>query len=51
MQSNKDITQAEISEQLNVTTRTVERNMKKLQENNIINRVGSYTEGYWEIVK
>jgi len=51
IQSNKDITQAEISEQLNVTTRTVERNMKKLQENNIINRVGSYTQGYWEIVK
>jgi len=51
IQSNKDITQAEISEQLNVTTRTVERNMKKLQENNIINRVGSYTQGYWEIVE
>ena len=51
IQSNKDITQAEISEQLNVTTRTVERNMKKLQENNIISRVGSYTQGYWEIVE
>lgn len=35
IQSNKDITQTEISEQLNVVTRTVERNMKQLQESNI----------------
>lgn len=48
---NKNITQAEISEQLNIVTRTVERNMKKLQENNIIIRVGSDTQGYWEKVE
>jgi len=50
IQSNKDITQAEISEQLNVTTRTVERNMKKLQENNIINRVASILIKGWPII-
>jgi ATP-dependent DNA helicase RecG len=48
---DKYITQAEISEKLNRTTRTVERNMKKLQEANIIIRVGSDTLGYWEIIE
>lgn len=48
IKSNKYITQAEISEQLSISTRTVERNMKKLQEGNIITRIGSYTQGYWE---
>ena len=41
----------EISKKLNITIRIVERNMKKLQEANIIVRVGSDTLGYWEIVK
>ena len=40
IQSDKNITQAEISQQLNISTRTVERNMKKLQDENIIIRVG-----------
>lgn len=51
IQNNKNITQVEISEKLNIDIRTVERNMKKLQESNIITRVGSYTQGYWEIVE
>jgi len=51
IQSDKNITQAEISQQLNISTRTVERNMKKLQEENIIIRVGSYTKGYWKLVE
>jgi predicted HTH transcriptional regulator len=51
IKSNKYITQAEISEQLSVSTRTVERNMKKLQEGDFITRVGSYTQGYWEILE
>lgn len=44
---NKYITQAEISEKVNKTVRTIERNMKKLQEENLIVRVGSNTAGYW----
>ncbi len=47
---NNYITQAEISIKLNKTTRTIERNMKKLQEENIIVRVGSDAAGYWKIV-
>ena len=50
IKSDKHITQAEISKKLNKTIRTVERNMKKLQEADIIVRVGSDTLGYWEVV-
>ena len=49
IQINGDITQIEIGEKLNITTRTVERNMKKLQDRNIITRVGSDTQGYWKV--
>ena len=49
IQINGDITQIEIGEQLNITTRTVGRNMKKLQDRNIITRVGSDTQGYWKV--
>lgn len=45
----KYITKAEISIKLNKTTRTIERNMKKLQEENIIVRVGSDVAGYWKM--
>ncbi|MEA4960073.1 RNA-binding domain-containing protein [Lutispora sp.] len=50
IKQNNYITQAEISIKLNKTTRTIERNMKKLQEENIIVRVGSDAAGYWKIV-
>ena len=46
---DKYITQAEISEKLNKNIRTIERNMKKLQEENLIVRVGSDTAGYWNV--
>ena len=48
---NKHITQSEIGIKLNKTTRTIERNMKILQDENIIARKGSDIAGYWEIVK
>ncbi|HEY5556618.1 MAG TPA: ATP-binding protein [Acetobacterium sp.] len=51
IEQNKHITQAEISEQLNKTVRTIERNMKKIQEAKVIVRLGSDTSGYWDIVK
>ena len=51
IEQNKHITQAEISEQLNRTVRTIERNMKKLQEAKVIVRLGSDTSGYWDVVK
>jgi predicted HTH transcriptional regulator len=49
IQSNKYITQLEMSEQLNKTVRTIQRNMRVLQENELIYRVGSDASGYWEL--
>lgn len=48
--NNKYITQAELSEKLNVNIRTIKRNFKELIDNNIIRRVGSNKKGYWEVL-
>lgn len=47
--SNPNVTMAEISAQLSVTKRTVERTVKRLRENNRIERVGGKRYGHWEI--
>ena len=39
--NNPNVTQKEIAEELNVTTMTVKRNIKKLKEKGIIDRVGA----------
>ena len=49
IESNPNVTMAEISVQLNVTKRTVERAVKRLRENNRIERVGGKRYGHWEI--
>ena len=49
IRNNRNITIAELSELVGVTTRTVERNLKKLQES-LLERIGSAKGGYW-IVK
>ena len=36
---------------IKVTTRTIEKNLSKLKENGIIERVGSTKSGYWKIIK
>lgn len=48
--NNKYITQNDIAKKLNVNVRTIKRNFKVLIENNIIQRVGSDKNGYWEII-
>jgi len=45
------VTQSELSKQLNKSVRTIERNMKTLQEAKIIARIGSNTTGYWEVLQ
>jgi predicted HTH transcriptional regulator len=42
-------TQLAISETLSVSRITVAREIKKLQENKIIKRIGSDKNGYWEM--
>lgn len=48
--NNKNITQKEISVELNTTKRTIERNMMILKEMNLIERIGSRKSGYWKVV-
>ena len=46
---NKNITQKEMSEELNITKRTIERNIMILKETNLVERIGSRKSGYWKI--
>ena len=47
---NSKITIEQLSEDTGVTARSIERNLKKLQEDNKVKRVGSAKGGYWEVV-
>ena len=49
--NNPNITQSEIAEKLNITKVTVNRNINKLKEKNIIKRIGANKNGHWEIIK
>lgn len=51
IEKNSHITQKELSNSIDKAPRTIQRNMKKLQDLNIIQRVGSSTKGYWKIIK
>ena len=51
IKSNKYITQKEMANKINTTTRTIERNINTLQEKGIIRRVGADKNGFWEIIK
>ncbi|MEA1891285.1 MAG: Fic family protein [Campylobacterota bacterium] len=47
---NRDITILELSAQLNVTDKTIKRDIAKLKDENKLIRVGSLKSGHWEIV-
>ena len=49
IKQNKYITQDEMAELLSKNIRTIERNIKKLQSENFIERIGSNRDGHWEI--
>lgn len=50
LKKNNFATEKEITEKFTVTTRTIERDLAKLQDNGILERAGSKRDGYW-IVK
>jgi ATP-dependent DNA helicase RecG len=50
IKSDTTITIERLAKRTGVTTRAVERNLKKLQEMNKIKRVGPNKGGYWEVV-
>ena len=51
VQQEPDITISELAQRLDVSTRSVERNLSILQKNKNIRRVGGRKEGHWEILK
>ena len=48
--ANKHLSAAKIVEQLELGSRSIEKNIKKLKEYGILIRHGSPKNGYWEIV-
>jgi len=51
IKANTQITIKELSGQLNVSTRTIEKNISKLKTENRIERIGSDKGGYWKIIE
>jgi fido (protein-threonine AMPylation protein) len=48
--TNKTISARQLSEILNTTDRTIEREIKKMKEMNILERIGSDRGGLWKII-
>ena len=46
---NPNMTQKEIAEQIKITEKTVKRNMNKLKQKGILERIGADKNGYWKI--
>lgn len=46
---NPKVTQAEIAEQLNISTSAVKKSMKEVANTGILVRVGANKGGYWEV--
>lgn len=51
MKDTKDITALELSKLLFVSVSTIERDLKKLSGENMIEYVGSAKDGYWIVKK
>ena len=46
---DRNITQEQIAKELKKSVRTIERNINRLKEKNIITRVGANKTGYWDV--
>lgn len=51
IEKNNRTTALQIANELAVSIRTVEKNIKKLRETGILKRYGSARSGYWEIIQ
>ena len=51
LKQNPYVTQKELSEIVGISLKSIKENMKKLQENNIILRIGPDKTGFWKIVE
>jgi ATP-dependent DNA helicase RecG len=50
IKENKQISASEIAFQLNITERTIQRDINKLKKKNKIKRIGPAKGGYWEVI-
>lgn len=50
IKNNPYITQEELAEIVGIARLNIIKNMKKLQEQNIIKRIGADKSGYWQII-
>ena len=51
IKKNPYITQEELSDKVGIAVKNIKENMKKLQGQNLIRRVGADKNGHWEVVK
>lgn len=51
MRQNPEITIAELSNHIGVSGRSIERNLRKLQNNGYIRRIGPDKGGHWEVIE
>ena len=51
MRGNKNITIAELTEAIGVSSRSIERNIDKLKQEGKIKRIGADKGGHWEVNK
>lgn len=51
IEQNPHVTTAEIAMKLNISSRGIEKQIRKLRETGIIKRIGGRYGGYWEIIK
>lgn len=49
IKENPFITQEELSKNIGIARKSIISNMKKLQENGLIKRVGADKNGYWQV--
>ena len=49
IKKNPNITIKQLSEQCNISTRTIQRILSNLKESEIITRIGSDKTGYWKV--
>lgn len=50
IENNPNITQEELAEIVGITRKSIISNMKKLQENSLIKRIGADKNGHWQIM-
>ena len=51
IENNPGITATDLSKKFDLTERTIERDLKKLTDDELIEYVGSSKNGYWKVKK